>query len=165
MIGIISSDGNHIYFLKDEGGNEIGHFVRIPFSGGDAEDMSPELPLYSSFSISQNRMGNVAGFIAAGSDGFKVHIQLDGGTPKLLHHSASIVRGPSFSCDGKITVLGSSERTKSLDFALIAFDTETGEQINELWDEKASIEDPTFSPLPGDARLVCTTSQSGFGMQ
>ena len=25
ILGIISPDGNHIYFLKDEGGNEIGH--------------------------------------------------------------------------------------------------------------------------------------------
>src|SRR6266498_3490372 len=56
--GIISADGNYIYFLKDEGGNEIGHYVKVPFSGGEGEDISPELPPYSSFSITQNRMGN-----------------------------------------------------------------------------------------------------------
>jgi len=162
ILGIISSDGNHIYFLKDEGGNEIGHYVRVPFSGGDAEDISPELPLYSSFYINQNRMGNVLGFIAAGKDGFRIHIKLDDGTPKLLHHSESITRDFSLSSDGKFAVITSSERTKSMDFSLIAFNTETGEQINELWEENASLEDPKFSPIEGDPRLVCTSSKSGF---
>lgn len=162
VTGIISSHGDDIYYLKDEGGNEIGHYVRVPFSGGDAEDISPELPLYSSFSISQNRMANVLGFIAAGQDGFKIYVKLDDGAPKLLHHSESIVQGPGLSSDGNIGVLCSSERTKSMDFSLIAFDTATGQKINELWDENASIEDPRFSPIKGDPRLVCTSSKSGF---
>ena len=162
MLGIISSDGNHIYFMKDEGGNEIGHFVRVPFSGGDAEDISPELPLYSSFSISQNRMGNVLGFLAAGGDGFKLYIKLNDSAPKLLHHSESIVRGPSLSSDGKIAALCSSERTKNMDFSLLTLNTETGERINEIWDENAGIKDPIFSPINGDPRLVCNTNKSGF---
>ena len=162
LLGTISSDGNYIYFLNDDDGNEIGHYVRVPFSGGDAEDISPELPLYSSFWISQNRMGNVSGFIAAGQDGFKVYVKPDGGAPTLIHQSEGIVQGPSLSCDGKISVICSSERTKSLDFSLIALDTETGQQINELWEENASIENMIFSPIEGDPRLVCTSSKSGF---
>jgi len=67
--GVISSDGNFIYFLKDEAGNEIGHFVRVPFMGGEPEDISPDMPPYSTFAISQNRKGNVIGFRAAGQDG------------------------------------------------------------------------------------------------
>ena len=162
ILGTISSDGNYIYFLKDDDGNEIGHYVRVPFTGGEAEDISPDLPPYSSFYINQNRMGNVLGFIAAGKDGFRIYLKFDEGAPKLLHHSESIVQGPSLSCDGKIAVILSSERTKSLDFSLIAFDTGTGERINELWEENASIESPIFSPIEGDPRLVCTSSKSGF---
>ena len=164
MWGMISSDGNHIHFLKDEGGNEIGHFVRVPFAegGGEAEDISPELPPYSSFLISQNRLGNLTGFMAIGQDGFKVYLKEDGDAPKLLYRSESISFGPSFSCDGKIAVIESSERTKSLDVSLLAFDTETGQQIQELWEEGASIEGAIFSPIAGDSYLVCTSSASGF---
>ena len=162
LLGIISSDGNSIYFLKDEDGNEIGHFVRVPFSGGEAEDISPELPPYSSFSITQNRMGNVTGFMAAGADGYKIYAKQGEEASRLLHHSGSLVQGPSLSSDGKILVLGSSERTKSLDFSLLAIDIETGQQINELYDENASIQNTIFSPLEGDARLVSTSNQSGF---
>lgn len=162
MFGNLSAGGNFIYYLRDEGGDEIGHYVRVPFSGGEAEDISPELPPYSSFSITESRMGNLLGFMAAGQDGFKVFVKAEGSDPRLIHHAEGIVNGPSLSADGKIAVIGSSARTKSLDFSLLALDTETGEQINELWEENASIENAIFSPLAGDARLVCTSSKSGF---
>jgi dienelactone hydrolase len=162
MLGMISSDGNHIYFLKDEGGNEIGHFVRVPFSGGEAEDISPDLPPYSTFLIQQNRMGNLTGFMANTQDGFKAYVKADDGAPKLLYQSESISFGPTFSCDGKIAVIESSERTKSLDVSLLAFDMETGQQISELWEQGASIEGPICSPIAGDPRMVCTSSASGF---
>jgi len=162
ILGIISPDGNHIYYMKDEGGNEIGHFVKVPFDGGNAEDISPDLPPYSSFDIFQSRAGNTLGFVAAGKDGFKVYIKSNDGESKLIHRSESLISEPVLSSDGKILALCSSERTKSLDKSLVVFNVETGEQVNELWDENASIEDPIFSPVNGDARLVCTTSQSGF---
>ena len=162
ILGMLSSDGNYIYFLKDEEGNEIGHYVRVPFSGGEADDISPELLPYSSFSIAQNRMGNLTGFMAATQDGYKIYLKTEGQTPKLIHQSESISYGPGFSCDGKIAVIGSSERTKTLDFSLLALNTETGQQLCELWEENASIESPLFSALAGDARLVCTSSRSGF---
>jgi Tol biopolymer transport system component len=130
--GIISSDGNYIYFLKDEAGNEIGHFVRVPFSGGEAQDISPELPLYSSFAIRQNRLGNMLGFMANGAEGFKVYVKAIGGAPEILYESESLCFGPTFSCDGKIAVIESSERTKSMDLSLLAFDMETGQQTHEL---------------------------------
>lgn len=127
VIGLLSSDGNYIYFLKDRGGDEIGHFVRIPFSGGEPEDISPELPAYSSFSITQNHLGNVTGFLAAGEDGFKLYIKDGNETSRLLHHSPSLVQGPALSSDGKMAVIGSTARTQTLDFSLVALNTETGQ--------------------------------------
>ena len=160
--GIISTDGNYIYYMKDEGGNEIGHFVKVPFTDGNAKDISPNLPPYSSFSIFQSRAGNMLGFIAAGKDGFKVYIKQDDGEPKLLHQSENLINQPALSSNGKLLVLGSSERTKSLDMALVVLNAKTGEQTNELWDGNASVENPIFSPVKEDMRLVCTSSQSGF---
>jgi len=160
--GVISSDGNFIYFLKDEAGNEIGHFVRVPFMGGEPEDISPDMPPYSTFAISQNRKGNVIGFRAAGQDGFKFYVKEEGSAPTLIHQSGRISFGPDFSYDGKIAVIGSSDRTQSLDFSLLALDIQTGQQINEFWEEGASVDNPLFSPIEGDARLICTSSRSGF---
>ncbi|HSL44745.1 MAG TPA: prolyl oligopeptidase family serine peptidase [Anaerolineales bacterium] len=165
IAGMISSDGNHIYFLRDEDGNEIGHFVRVPFAsegGGEAEDISPDLPPYSAFMTTQNRRGDITGFRTATTEGYKMYVKGEGQPPKLIHQSENISAGPELSYDGKIAVVASSDRTKSLDFSLLSLDIETGEPICELWEENASIENPIFSPLEGDARLVCTSSQPGF---
>jgi len=160
--GSISSDGDSIFFLKDQDGNEIGHFVSVPFAGGEAEDISPELPPYSSFSVTQSRKGNVTGFRAAAQNKFKYYQKFGDEAPTLIYESDSISFGPAFSCDGKMAVIGSSERTKSLDFSLLAIDTQSGKHINEIWEEGASIDNPIFSPVEGDPRLICTSSQSSF---
>ena len=32
--------------FADTKGNEIGHFIRIPFEGGEAEEVTPDIPPY-----------------------------------------------------------------------------------------------------------------------
>jgi dienelactone hydrolase len=159
--GMISSDGNYIYYLKDEGGNEIGHFVRVPFTGGAEDDISPDFPPYSAFIATQNRMGNLTGFMANDENGFKVYIKEEATPPQLFYRSENACFGPTFSCDGKIAVIESSDRTKSMDFSLLAFDRESGQLIRELWEEGANMQVPLFSPILGDPRLVCSSSASG----
>ena len=44
LFGTLAPDGRWIYYLQDEGGNEIGHFARAPYAGGPAEDLTPALP-------------------------------------------------------------------------------------------------------------------------
>ena len=34
IAGVVSPDGRFVYYHDDVGGNELGHFVRIPFEGG-----------------------------------------------------------------------------------------------------------------------------------
>ena len=65
--GTISPDGRFIYYLQDEHGNEIGHFVRVPFEGGTPEDTTPEIPPYSSFCIGTLRGGNLLVMMIANS--------------------------------------------------------------------------------------------------
>lgn len=162
MLGMISPDGKYIYYLKDEGGNEIGHYVKVPFEGGNDEDISPNMPPYSSFVIFQSWAGNVLGFSAAGENGFNIHIKSNDGEPEPIYHSEDVIRSPVLSSDGKFLAFRSSERTKSMDTSLLVLNVETGEKVNELWDENASIGNPIFSPVRGDARLVCVTTESGF---
>jgi Tol biopolymer transport system component len=33
LFGGLSPDGCYVYYLEDRQGNEIGHFVRVPFEG------------------------------------------------------------------------------------------------------------------------------------
>ena len=44
LSGILSPDGRYVYYLDDEQGNEIGHYVRVPFAGvGFATSSDPAL--------------------------------------------------------------------------------------------------------------------------
>lgn len=49
----ISRDGRYVYYLQEGApGSEKGHVVRVPFDGGDAVDITPDLDDYFAFSVS-----------------------------------------------------------------------------------------------------------------
>jgi len=160
--GTISADGDVIFFLKDEGGNEVGRFVSVPFEGGETTDFTPDLPPYSSFLIRQSHIGNLAGFIAADKNGFTAYT-IQSGKSKSFYHSPHLSNGPALSANDELAVIESTDRSKSIDSSLLAFDIQSGNQIAELWDgEGSSIEGALFSPLTNDARLIATSSKTGF---
>ncbi len=48
----ISQDGEHVYYLQErDPGSEKGHIVRVPFAGGEAVDITPDLTDYFAFSV------------------------------------------------------------------------------------------------------------------
>jgi dienelactone hydrolase len=162
-IGSLSADGKWVYYLQDEGGNEIGHYVRVPFEGGEPQDITPDLPPYASFWFGHSHSGRVMGFLAAGPNGLEIYTMTEGAAPRLLTRFTQLSFGPQLSYDGELAVISTGERTGTLDHSLMVFDTASGEQIAELWDGAGCTHSfGSFSPVPGDLRLLATTSQSGF---
>lgn len=166
VFGMISPDGCFVYLLEDDNGDEIGHFIRIPFEGGEPEDITPEMPPYSAFGMSSSRAGNMLSSCISNSEGFHVFIwsvSKEGviGAPKKLYQSRKIMFGPSLSYGGEIGIITSSELTTFQYNGLKAFDTATGKLIRELRDEGASLMMSAFSPLPGDLRLLVTSTRTG----
>lgn len=163
--GIISADGKYIYYLLDEGGNEIGHYVRVPFEGGNAEDMTPDMPPYSSHYITESHTGNTIGFMAVNEDGFQMLVidKTLKGTPLFSYQVGVMAVGPLLSHNGEIAVIASTEKTGSTEFALEAYDVKTGELIGELWDgEGTGISPAGFASASGDRRFTGSTNASGF---
>lgn len=166
--GEISGDGRYIYYLDDEQGNELGHFVRVPFENGEAQDITPEWPPYSSLGFLSSASGSHFGFVRCDDDGFRTYsmeTKANGevGAPFLLFHSSKLVFGPFYSYAGEVAVIATTDRATVQDFNLVAFDTATGDQIAELWDGSGTSLDPIlFSPQPGDLRLTGTTNRSGL---
>ena len=161
--GMISADGRYIYYHRDKQGDEIGHFVRIPFEGGEEEDVTPDMVPYSSNTISQSHAGNRIGFTGAEKEGFGIYLLDEGRSPRLLKQYERFTFGPQLSSDGAIAVIASSERSGSLDLSLEAFDAASGDLMAELWDgEDTSVRPFAFSPQPRDDRLLVTTSRTGF---
>ncbi|MEX1254723.1 MAG: prolyl oligopeptidase family serine peptidase [Dehalococcoidia bacterium] len=167
VMASLSPDGRFVYYLDDEQGNEIGHVVRVPFEGGDAEDVTPDLPLYASGGLAMSRDCSRLTLTTATREGFHTYlIELGAageiGARSLLYHTRPLMRGVNLSNDGGIAVLGLTERSNSTDVDLAAFDTATGERIAELYDEGASVTATRFSRVPGDDRVLCSTTRSGL---
>ncbi|MCB9455265.1 MAG: S9 family peptidase [Anaerolineaceae bacterium] len=164
MMGVIAADGNSIYYHQDAQGNEIGHYVRVPFTGGEPENITPDRPPYASHTFSQSKTGRVTGFTSAGMDGFHIFTRIGADTFKPIYHSGKLTFGPTLSYDGEVAVVTSRERSGTLDASLVAIDVASGEQIGELWDgEETNMRSGAFSPVAGDLRVLATSNQSGYG--
>jgi dienelactone hydrolase len=166
LFGMISPDGRFVYLLEDDGGNEIGHFVRIPFEGGSPEDITPEMPPYSAFGINSSRAGNMLSSCISNSEGFNAYIwnvSKEGiiSAPKKLYQSSKMMFGPALSYSGEVGVMMTPNPSEFHHYGLKAFDTNTGQIIRELKDEGASVMASSFSPLPGDLRLLVNSTRLG----
>lgn len=164
----ISPDGNWFYYLKDQQGNEIGHYVRVPFEGGEPEDITPDIPEYSSDGFAFSRDGSQLGYQIADKNGFQIFIVEtfpDGkvGKRKKIFESQHLCSSPFFSADGQTVFVMSSDRTAKNQFSIMAFDVASGKQLAELWDGgENTLEIMASCPIVGDHRILATTTKSGI---
>jgi len=167
LYGVISPNGRHVYCFADTKGNEIGHFIRIPFEGGEAEEVTPDMPPYPTFGLELSGQGNLLAFTTAVANEYQVYAVDIGssdalGPPRLICRSKNLILPPHLSYDGRIAVVALASRSKLL-FGLLALDTGSGEQLAELREETESRVDAIrFAPLAGDFRVACTTNRSGL---
>ena len=167
IFGALAPDGEHVYYLNDTGGNELGHHVRVPYAGGEPQDISPDLPPYAGSMLALNATSNLAAFVAA-AGGFKVYAQPLGpggplGAPRLLFASAAMVQGPVLSDSGDRVVVATNERAGGLHFNLVALDTATGQRLGELWDgPEDNLHFHSFARQPGDPRLLGVANRTGL---
>ena len=169
---VLSPDGEWVYWLDDEGGNEVGHYVRVPYDDRrpgerEPEDITPSLPDYSSFSLEISRGGNRIVFMGAGDWGYRVYslpLRDDGrlGDARVIYESEQLAWAGPVTADGTLAIVSSTERTGRPQYSLIAIDTESGQQVAELWEGgEDSLNAQLASPLPGDPRIVATTTRTG----
>jgi dipeptidyl aminopeptidase/acylaminoacyl peptidase len=163
----IDPDGAWIYYLHDDRGNELGHVSRIPWEGGDAVDLTPELEPYVVTGLAVSRDGRRLAFVAAARTGFDLYV---GGQPaegatfdgRSVFHVSGLTMGPWLSADGRLAVVATTEFSKSMDMDLVAIDTTTGEQVGSWIDESVNLEPAAFSPIDGDQRLLLSTTSGGL---
>ena len=166
--GWLGPTGDYLYFLQDEKGNEIGHIVRVPFTGGPPYDLTPDLPPYTLRGFDISRNGNRLAFDAVYENRYWfycVTLGADGSIspPRLVCATDEETWACHLSHDGGLLAIKSMWRVPhSRRYSTLVFDTESGEQIAELWDGfENSVEPVQFSPVPGDERLLATTTAHG----
>src|SRR5262245_58167065 len=165
---LLGPDGRFVYYHDDANGNEIGHFVRIPFEGRTPVSITPGLSPYPTFGLSVSGIGNRLGFVTASEGGYHLYVievDADGtlGQPQRIHSGRQVLLGPVFSHDGAIAVVAVSAGAGSFQFGLVAQDAATGRTIAELADADSRLGAVAFAPRPGDARLVAWSNRTGVG--
>lgn len=165
--GVLAPDGGHVYYLKDNDGDELGHWVRVPLAGGAPQDLTPGMPPYASHELSVSADGSRVAMLTADEAGFHVYVidvAPDGapGEPRAIFHTARLARSLQISPDGSRVVIGSSERGSGPQFSLLAIDAASGERLAELWDGPGtSVGARAFGPHPDDTRLLAVSNRSG----
>ncbi|MDE0077229.1 MAG: prolyl oligopeptidase family serine peptidase [Caldilineaceae bacterium] len=166
--GWLGPDGNYLYYLHDEKGSELGHIARVPFAGGPAEDLTPELPPYTLRGFDISRDGSRLAFDAVYEGRYWFYcIALESGgvptEPRLVYSAPEETWSCHLSCQGSLLAVKSTRRAPhSRRYTVLVLNTNAGNQVAELWDGfDYSIEPVQFSPLPGDERLLAATTASG----
>ncbi|MBC8159862.1 MAG: prolyl oligopeptidase family serine peptidase [Roseiflexaceae bacterium] len=165
--GFLSSDGRFVYYFEDTQGNEIGRYVRVPFAGGQPQNITPGMDPYASLSFNTSRDDRAVGFTTADQHGFRIHTvrqdaQAELQVPQLLFQSRSFSTGPLFSADASCAVVATTEGTSGLNFRCIAFDAVSGTQLATLAeDDGYTVEPDLFSPLAGDLRMLAISNRGG----
>ncbi len=171
---VLPPDGQYVYYLDDQKGDETGHFVRIPYEGGEPVDLTPNLPPYvvsqesTLYGMTISGSSRVLAGVVAHSNAYHLYCLDVGsadpiGEPRLLYSSPKLAISPLLSYDGDVAVLAVTERTGRLQYTLMAFDAKSGELLGELEDSPgASLDLCAVSPLPGDVRVLATSDGSGY---
>lgn len=129
---MLSPDGHWVYYLEDHKGDEIGHYMRMPVTGGDAEFVTAGILPFSPFGCSISRCGSHFSFVASYEDRFELYCvdiarNSEIGNLRKLHSSKQVMSGAQLSSDGALVFIETAEKTGNLDYALQVFEVSTGE--------------------------------------
>lgn len=115
LFGSISPDGQYVYILNEQDGNEYGHFIRIPFDGGKRVNLTPNLSHYFSYSLSSNQENSTLCFSASIDDANAVFVVKDKGgsfNTRKVYSSKNSLSEPICSPDGQFICVAESEEKK-----------------------------------------------------
>lgn len=164
--GHLSADGEHVYYLRDEAGGERGHYARVPFDGGDPEDISPDLPPYASLVFTSSGDGSTLAYVALTAAGAQLYLQRVGpsgafGAPQLLHqvdHLGSTI----LSHNANLVAFYKPERRGSIASSILVLETKSGAVLETIRDgEESHVVPIAFCPLADDPRLLATSDRLG----
>ena len=154
----LSPDGEWVVWHADRAGDEVGHFVAVPWSGGDPIDLTPDLPPYASFAAGFGPDGTFGASII-GSD--RVLLALIEFPPaaapaRLLDPGPGFVTGLAVGPAGRLAF--STTAGRGLQTILRCLDAGTGETVFEVDHAPGAIRAVEHS---ASGRMAASTSRSG----
>ena len=146
--GLLSPDGEQIWWFDDADGDEFGSWVCQPFAGGTEVPAAPDVPAGYSAGCEIGRTLAVIG--TSTDDGCTVHVVRPTGTSLLYSHDQD-ADVAALSRDDQLVLLEHSEHGDARHRALRVL-TVDGEVVADLWDGQGmGLHGAGFSP---DSRTV-----------
>jgi dienelactone hydrolase len=155
----ISPDGEWVVWHADHAGDEVGHFVAAPWSGGEPIDLTPDLDGYMSFAASFAPDGTFGGSII-GPDGGRLAMLGMAGRSRteavLLDPGQGFVSGLALGPAASAAFTTTAGR--GLQTIVRVIDAATGETRLELDHAPGAVRVLQYSET---GRLVGSTSRTG----
>ncbi|GAA0372569.1 prolyl oligopeptidase family serine peptidase [Streptomyces blastmyceticus] len=163
--GVLSPDGEWIWWFSDADGDEFGVWMRQPFHGGADEPAAPGLaPSYPS-GLALGRDGTAVVGRSTDKGGSTVHVARPGAEPvEIYHHEESAGVG-DLSHDGTLIAIEHTEHGDAMHSAIRIVRTD-GTTVAELDDTRGGTEElgltaMGFAPVDGDCRLLVGHQRRG----
>lgn len=150
----ITPDGEWVIWHADNAGDEIGHFVATPWSGGEQVDLTPDLPGYASFAASLGPDGTFGCSIIARD---RVQLALTSLPPGAAQTPSLLDPGPGF-----VTAMAVGPHTT------IAYSTTAGrglQTILRIIDGSTGATKLELDHAPGAIRVIEYAAREGSSLR
>jgi dienelactone hydrolase/Tol biopolymer transport system component len=164
--GILSPDGEAVWWFSDTDGDEFGIWMRQPFHGGDDVPAAPGLePSYpAGLAISRDKATAVVGR-STDEDGTTIHVVRAGEAPREIYRHRESAGVGDLSHDGSLLAIEHTEHGDAMHSALRVTRLD-GTTVAELDDTaggtvELGLEVLGFAPVDGDTRLLVGHQRRG----
>jgi dipeptidyl aminopeptidase/acylaminoacyl peptidase len=164
--GVLSPDGEWIWWFDDKDGDEFGVWRRQPFQGGPDEEGAPGLEPSYPAGLALGRDGRTAVVgRSTDEDGSTIHLSRQGEAPVEIYRHRESAGVGDLSHDGSLIAIEHTEHGDAMHSALRVVRPD-GTTVAELDDTKGGtielgLEVLGFAPVVGDTRLLIGHQRGG----
>ncbi|MEU2954433.1 S9 family peptidase [Streptomyces xanthochromogenes] len=163
--GVLTPDGEWIWWFDDTDGDEFGVWRRQPFGGGADETAVPGLDPSYPGGLALGRDGTAVVGRSTDEDGSTIHVVGPGSAPVEIYRHRESAGVGDLSHDGTLIAVEHTEHGDAMHSALRVVRPD-GSTVAELDDTKGGTEELGlevlgFAPLAGDTRLLVAHQRRG----
>ncbi|MFF5127672.1 prolyl oligopeptidase family serine peptidase [Streptomyces syringium] len=163
--GLLSPDGEWIWWFSDKDGDEFGVWMRQPFHGGQDEPATPGLDPSYPEGLALGRDGTAVVGRSTDEGGSTIHVVRPGAEPVEIYRHAESAGVGDLSHDGTLIAIEHTEHGDAMHSAIRVVRTD-GAPVAELDDTRGGTEElglsvRGFAPVDGDSRLLVGHQRRG----
>ncbi|MFP1625756.1 prolyl oligopeptidase family serine peptidase [Streptomyces sp. 5K101] len=163
--GVLTPDGEAVWWFSDTDGDEFGIWMRQPFGGGEDVPAAPGLEPSYPAGLAIGRDGTAAVGRSTDEDGSTVHVVRPGAEPVEIYRHRESAGVGDLSHDGTLLAIEHTEHGDAMHSALRVLRLD-GDVVAELDDTEngtaeLGLEVLGFAPVDGDTRLLVGHQRRG----